>query len=214
VFWIQRDAPRRILRRLFGIQGTPGPEQVEDFIYAVVEIGRRGEFDLLFEQGIIPFHAAAERPNAAAGELRHMMVASTGQPQGYHVVLERVEFNLSVAMIIRAFVGGANTTQNNVPVVSPRDARYGIGVDLVNLVQVQDGVTAAVTPPGAGARFVWSGVGPVNTVLTWTGPQLLRTIEDTGATPAFDQITFQNNVLASTLNYTVYGYLVPARVQI
>ena len=209
---IQRDSVRRILRRLYGIQGTPGPEELEETILTVCEVGRRGEFDLLFEQGIIPFHAAAERPASGAGELRHVMVSSTGLTNGYHVIVERAEFHSTSATIVRAFIGGTNTSQNNVPVVAPRDARYGVGVDLVNLVTVQDGVTAAVTPPGAGARLIWSGVMLVNTMLTWPGPQLLRSFEDTGTTP-FDQLTFQNNVLTGELKYSVAGYLVPARVQ-
>lgn len=205
---IQRDGARNILRRVFGIQGGTGPEELEEGIRTVCEVGRRGEFDLLLEQGIVPWHAFRAR-TPAAGQFFHCyaMASNLNISRGYHAIVERVEFAGAGATTIAGFVNTALGATNSAVVVS-RDARFtrAMGADFSNLVQVQDGETAA--PPPGGVQ-IWQGRAQAagGLPIVWKGPQLLRFITESFGVQ--DQLAFQAGTAAIRVEYTFYGYLVP-----
>lgn len=204
---IQRDSARNILRRVFGIQGGTGPEELEEGIRTVCEVGRRGEFDLLLEQGIVPWQAFRAR-TPAAGQFAHCYAMATNANirRAYHAIVERVEFAGAGATTIAGFVGTVAGASGSALVVS-RDARFtrAIGADFSNLVQVQDGETAAALV----GQQIWQGRQQAANGLpiVWQGPQLLRHISQSFGVQ--DQLAFQHGTAAIRIEYTFYGYLVP-----
>lgn len=205
---IQRESVRNLATRLFGLAGQASVEDVDELMVAVCELGRRGEFDLLKEQGIIPWHACRTR-TAAGGQAPHVYVmASNLNNTGirHHVVVERAIFSNAAGGIVRAFVGTSLGATNSALVIA-RDARFtdNMRTDFSALVQVQDGETAVI-PPAAGA-LVWDSVRGANSENRWEGPQLVRNILETAGVQ--DQLAFQLSTLGGTLTYTIYGYLVP-----
>lgn len=205
---VQRESVRNLAARLFGLAGQPSIEDVDELMVAVCELGRRGEFDLLKEQGIIPWHACRSR-TAAAGQFPHVYVmASSLNATGtrHHVVVERATFSNGGGGIMRAFVGTSLGSTVSALVIA-RDARFtdNMRTDFSALVQVQDGETAVV-PPAVGA-IVWDSTRGANTENRWDGPQLVRNILETAGVQ--DQLAFQLATVAGVLTYTIYGYLVP-----
>jgi len=206
---IQRDNIRNMLRKIYGVQGSPGPEVISDDVQVVVDVLRRTEFELLKEQGIFAWQAFRAR-TPAAGQNAHCY-CMTGSNQGNvpgHTIVERVEFSGASAGTIQA-QAGTQLGASNSAIVSARDARWSRDwlTDFSSLVTVQDGETAVV-PPAVGVP-IWQGKTALNgPQLVWTGPVLLRHFSETPVnTP--DQLAFQMGVAAARIEYTFYGYFIP-----
>jgi len=204
---IQRESVRNLARKLFGIQGESSPEDVEDYVLGICELGRRGEFELLREQGIVAWHASRGR-TPAAGQIAHCYaMASLIGGVRYNVILERVEFGAASTQAVLGFQGTSLGATNSA-VVLARDFRHTVDArtDFSALVQVQDG-ESAVAPPAVGVQN-WSGRTVTNVLAAaWHGPILIPHIDEFAAVQA--QQAFQGNVAAARVEYTMYGYLVP-----
>lgn len=199
-----------MLRKIYGVQGSPGPEVLSDDVQVVVDVLRRTEIELLKEQGIFAWQAFNAR-TPAAGQNAHCF-CQTGSTAANlipgHTIVERVEFAGASATTIAALAGtqlGASATAKMIA----RDARWGADwlTDFNALVTVQDGETNVV-PPATG-NIIWQGKTAVNgPQLVWTGPVLLRHFSETKPnTP--DQLAFQAGIAAARIEFTFYGYFIP-----
>lgn len=193
---------RNLLYRLVGLRsGSIG--QFDELLKLVIEVGRRGEFDLLYEQGIQPWVASRSR-TAAAGQFPHVTIIPIATIGTHLIIIERAEIYASSG-IIRAFVGSTLGTTVAATVVN-RDTRFSrdpaAGIDTVD---VADGETA-VAPPAVGTQ-VWHDGGIIGQ--PWTGLQLLR--PGVNPTGQLDQLAFQGGIAATTLTYTIYGYVLQER---
>lgn len=208
---IQRDAIRQLAARLFGLEGESSASDVDDLVLLVAEVGRRGEFEFLREQGIIAIQAARER-TAAAGQFPHLVINAPNVGAGlkYDLILTKVElFNTGAGSIFRMFVG-TQLGSSNSAIVTARDARCTTDwlTDFSGQYIVADGETA-VSPPAIG-RWAWTRAVGVNVGVVWEGGLLLRP----QVSPAQnDQVAFQSSVLAGQMGYSVQGLLVPVAGQ-
>jgi len=202
---INTAAIRQALYRLVGLRsGHIG--EADELVKLVCEVGRREEFDLLYEYGIQSWHASKEK-TSIAGEAPHI---SINAPQGgtHLIIVERAEFE-TAAGIVRGFAG-TNLGTSDPALVVNRDARFSRNLlqDIAGVVAVAGGVTTVV-PPATGSRIWHSAFA---TPARWVGPQLLRATAQQFGSTTLDQLSFQIGQLgANTLTYTIYGYVVQAR---
>lgn len=205
----QNKTIRELVTRLTGSISGDAPIDFEKLTQTVIEVGRRDEFDLLLEQGIIPW-AVAGTQAAVAAQNGHLAINASAL-QTHLIIVELVEIMITAGAssystyLTIGGVGGASKAAVN------RDMRNTIKATASTLPPAMSGLinpitgTSAVSPPANAAQiFKGNATGDSNKALL--SPVLLRA-------ESADQLIVQLNTVNVGFDFSASGYVIQTRTR-
>lgn len=202
---IQSVGPQNIAQASLGLKGGDVPQNilVPDLL-GTIELGRRTEPELLFEQDILPFGVVWSIAAGGAGTFALVDVAIASDI----IIVEKVFCDGAPgAKIVVAWTATAIGAPGAVPVFS-RDSRFGqnIGTGRVPLINV--GTAAAF----AGANIIWRS-GSLNTSAPNGSDQMPWIVQGNVADATGNHLQIGLDTANQPFSGGMWGYAIPRRPQ-